>query len=104
LDTRRRESRSNASARQEDEMETLRLDGNAAAGLLSEVFAGEVTTAVGTCDGCGSAEPVGAVHVYLAAGTVLRCPHCEAVVMKVVSDGERIWMDLRGLRTLELVP
>jgi len=26
-------------------MEALRLDGNAAAGLLSEVFAGEVTTA-----------------------------------------------------------
>jgi Family of unknown function (DUF6510) len=85
-------------------MEALRLDGNAAAGLLSEVFAGEVTTAVGTCDSCGSAEPVGAVHVYMAAGTVLRCPHCEAVVMKVVSDGERIWMDLRGLRTLRLAP
>jgi len=85
-------------------MEALRLDGNAAAGLLSEVFAAEVTTAVGTCDHCGSAEPVGAVHVYMAAGTVLRCPHCEAVVMKVVSDGERVWMDLRGLRTLELAP
>ena len=85
-------------------MEALRVDGNAAAVLLGEVFAGEVTTAVGTCDSCGSAEAVGAVHVYLAAGTVLRCPHCEAVVMKVVSDGERIWMDLRGLRTLELVP
>jgi hypothetical protein len=85
-------------------MEALRLDGNAAAGLLSEVFAAEVTMAVGTCDSCGSAEPVGAVHVYLAAGTVLRCPHCEAVVMKIVSDGERIWMDLRGLRTLELAP
>ena len=37
-------------------MEALRLDGNAAAGLLGEVFAGEVTTAVGTCDGCGAVE------------------------------------------------
>ena len=83
-------------------MERLRLDGNAAAGLLSEVFGRDVTTAVGTCDSCGSAEPVGAVHVYLAAGAVLRCPHCEAVVMKVVTDGERFWVDVRGLRALEL--
>jgi Family of unknown function (DUF6510) len=83
-------------------MESLRLDGNAAAGLLSEIFAGEVTTALGTCDGCGSSEAVGAIHLYRAAGTVLRCPHCEGVLMKVVTDGERIWLDLRGLRTLKL--
>lgn len=83
-------------------MEKLRLDGNAAAGLLREVFAVEVTTATGTCDGCGGVEPVGAVHVYAAAGTVLRCPHCEAVLMKIVTDGARIWIDLRGLRGLEL--
>jgi hypothetical protein len=83
-------------------MEGLRLDGNAAAGLLSEVFGRDVTTAVGTCDGCGSAEAVGAIHVYMAAGTVLRCPHCEAVVMKVVTDGERFWIDVRGLRAMEL--
>ena len=85
-------------------MEALRLDGNAAAGLLREVFAAEATTAVGTCDHCGSAEAVGAIHVYLAAGTVLRCPHYESVVLKVVTDGERIWVDFRGLRTLELSP
>ena len=85
-------------------MEALRLDGNAVAGLLREVFAAEATTAFGTCDGCGAVEPVGAVHVYMAAGVVLRCPHCDSVVMKLVKDGERIWIDLRGLRTLELVP
>jgi hypothetical protein len=83
-------------------MEKLRLDGNAAAGLLSEVFGGEVTTAIGTCAVCGASDALGAIHVYLAAGTVLRCPHCEAVVLKVVTSGERIWVDFRGLRTLEL--
>jgi hypothetical protein len=83
-------------------MEKLRLDGNAAAGLLQEVFAAEVTTAVGTCDGCGAVDAVGAVHLYSAAGMVLRCPHCDAVLIKIVSAGERIWIDLRGLRTLEL--
>ena len=83
-------------------MEKLRLDGNAVAGLLQEVFAAEVTTAIGTCAGCGAVEAVGAVHVYNAAGTVLRCPHCEAVLMKLVTDGARIWIDVRGVRTLEL--
>ena len=78
------------------------LDGNAAAGLLQEVFAVEMTTAVGTCDGCGAVDEVGAVRVYLGAGTVLRCPRCEAVLMKVVTDGRRVWIDARGVRALEL--
>ena len=83
-------------------MERLRLDGNAAAGLLHHVFGAEVTTAIGTCGGCGASDAVGAVQVYQAAGTVLRCPHCEAVLMKIVTAGERVWLDIRGLRTLEL--
>lgn len=83
-------------------MDELKLDGNAAAGILQQVFAVEVTQALGTCDGCGAVEAVGAVSVYAAAGTVLRCPHCDAVLMKLVSDGERVWIDLRGVRTLEL--
>ena len=45
-------------------MDALRLDGNAAAGLLHEVFGTEVTIARGTCDGCGAVEAVGAVHLY----------------------------------------
>ena len=83
-------------------MDELTLDGNAVAGLLAEVFAAEMTIARGTCDGCGAVEPLGAVRVYRAAGFVLRCPHCESVVAKLVTDGSRAWIDLRGLRTLEL--
>jgi Family of unknown function (DUF6510) len=84
-------------------MEELKLDGNAAAGLLREIFAVEVTTAAGTCDGCGAVEAVGAVSVYAhGPGTVLRCPHCESILMRIVTDGTRYWIDLRGLRTLEL--
>ena len=37
----------------------LRLDGNAAAALLGELFAFDVTTAMTTCDGCGGSSPVG---------------------------------------------
>jgi Family of unknown function (DUF6510) len=83
-------------------MEELMLDGNAVAGVLAEVFAADVTVARGTCAGCGAVEPVGAVRVYKAAGYVLRCPHCESVLAKVVTDGTRTWLDLRGLRTVEL--
>jgi hypothetical protein len=83
-------------------MERLRVDGNAVAGLLREIFAVEMTTAIGTCGNCGAAEAVGAVHVYRGAGIVLRCPHCDNLLMKHVTDGARHWVDLRGLATFEL--
>jgi hypothetical protein len=83
--------------------QSLRLDGNAAAGLLQEVFAVEMTAAAGTCAVCGAVESVGAVVVYAhAPGVVFRCPHCESVLMRIVTDGSRYWIDLRGLRSLEL--
>jgi Family of unknown function (DUF6510) len=82
-------------------MDALMLDGNAVAGLLQEVFAVEMTTAVGTCDGCGASEQVGAIHVYRGAGVVLRCPHCDNALVKIVSDDTRLWIDFRGTRTLE---
>jgi Zn finger protein HypA/HybF involved in hydrogenase expression len=78
------------------------VDGNAIAGLLQEVFAVEMTTAVATCSTCGAAEAIGAVHVYRGAGTVLRCPHCDNVLAKIVKDGERIWIDLQGIRNLQI--
>jgi Zn finger protein HypA/HybF involved in hydrogenase expression len=83
-------------------MDALRLDGNAAAGTLQQVFAVEVTTAVGTCASCGATDAVGAVHVYMAAGVVLRCPHCDSVLMRVVDSGTRMWVDFSGLRMLEV--
>ena len=41
----------------------LKLDGNAIAGLLREIFTMEMTTAQGTCGGCGTVNPVGRVDV-----------------------------------------
>jgi len=43
------------------------------------------------CDSCGAVEAVGAIHVYMAAGTVLRCPALRSRRDEVVTDGERIW-------------
>lgn len=83
-----------------------RLDGNAIGGLLREVFGVEMTVAAGVCGGCRAYETVARLHVYVhAPGTVVRCPHCEGVLMRVVRapDG-RTWLDLSGLRTLRLEP
>ena len=71
-------------------------------GSLSTVFGSEMTTALGTCGSCGAVGPVGAVHVYVAAGMVLRCPSCEAVLMRIVESESRLWVDLTGLRSIEL--
>ena len=83
-------------------MDELMLDGNAAAGLRQEVFAVEMTTAIGTCASCGAAGPVGAVHVYHGAGIVLRCPHCDNVLAKIVTNDSRVWIDSTGIRILEI--
>ena len=61
------------------------LDGNAAAGELGEVFTLDATTAIATCAGCGATGHVASVHVYEAGmGTVLRCPECDAVLLRLV--------------------
>ena len=80
----------------------LALDGNAVAGLLSEVFVPEVTAAGARCDGCGAIEAVGALRAYVdGPGAVLRCVHCEGVLLRIVRDGNRCWIDLRGLQWLQ---
>jgi len=83
-------------------MDRLMLDGNAVAGLLQEVFAVEMTTVIGTCGACGSARPIGAVHVYRAAGTVLRCSQCGNVLARIVRRGTVACVDLGGFRGLEV--
>jgi len=81
----------------------LRLDGNAAAGLLTEVFAVEMTTALGTCAHCGATNALGTVQVYVhAPGTVLRCPACTNVLMTIVRSHEHLHVDLSGVRRVEI--
>jgi hypothetical protein len=85
------------------EMRDLKLDGNAIGGLLYEVFGAEMTIATGVCAHCGAVEQVARLDVYVhAPGTVVRCPHCESVVMRIVRAGDRVWLDLSGTRSLEL--
>ena len=79
------------------------LDGNAAAGALAEVFVPEMTVAVTTCATCGDARPLGELRAYLQApGVVLRCASCGGVQVRLVRAAERVWLDLRGVRVLQL--
>jgi hypothetical protein len=84
----------------------LRLDGNAAAGILSEIFVAEMTSATGTCASCGATNAFGAVHLYAhAPGAVMRCPNCTSVLMCIVEfpDGGLV-VDLSGLRRVRMRP
>lgn len=83
-------------------MEPTMLDGNAVAGVLREVFADEMTTAIGTCDRCGASHAVGAAHAYQGAGIVLRCTRCDHALVKIVRSDTRMWISFPGVRTLEV--
>lgn len=79
------------------------LDGNAAAGDLREIFAVDLTSAVGQCSGCGHRGAVAGLRVYRnAPGVVARCPECEEVVLRLVRGPDRAWLDLRGTVSLEI--
>jgi Family of unknown function (DUF6510) len=79
------------------------LDGNAAAGLLAEVFTTEATTAVVTCAGCGASGPIGAAVVYASEmGVVVRCAACSEVLIRAAELRERVVVDMRGAASISL--
>ena len=78
------------------------LDGNAIGGVLQELFGTEMTAVPGVCAGCGTREQLAVTDVYYAAGIVMRCRHCERVLLRIVRGPDRTWLDVSGLRTLEL--
>jgi Zn finger protein HypA/HybF involved in hydrogenase expression len=83
-------------------MDELMLDGNAAAGVLSEVFAVEMTTATMMCGQCGAGGPVGAMRLFRGAGIVLRCPQCDNAMVKITEGGGRRWFNFGGMGALEI--
>ena len=78
-------------------------DGNTLAGPLSEVFAVEVTTAVGRCRGCGTRSELATFRVYGPdPGFVGRCPHCEDVLLRLVRTPDAVWLDFSGVSALRI--
>ena len=79
----------------------LVLDGNAAAGLLQEIFVLEITTAQIQCEACGSTGAVGSLRLYAAPmGAVLRCTHCDGILMRAVHTPHGRWLEMTGARCL----
>lgn len=88
---------------EEDAVAARRLDGNAAAGALREVFALDLVAARCTCAHCGGTAPLGAHALYAdAPALVLRCPGCAGVVLRFARGGGRVRLDLTGTRLLVL--
>ncbi len=83
-------------------MDRLMVDGNAVAGLLQELFAVEITTAMAMCDACGATDAVGALHVFRGAGIVMRCPQCDNVLVTIVKADARLWIGFQGVRSLQV--
>ena len=79
------------------------LDGNAAAGELSKIFALDVTAAEGQCAHCGAKRRFAEAHLYMQGpGLVARCAVCEHVLLRLVNAGQRVFLDVRGMTYLSL--
>ena len=80
-----------------DAVDDAVLDGNAVGGMLGTLFAAEMTAVPGKCAHCGTMSAVGSLRAYVRApGTVLRCPACGGVVIRVVETAEATYVDARG--------
>ena len=77
------------------------LDGNAAAGELSRIFAMDVTSAQGQCANCGARKRFAEAHLYVhCPGLVARCALCGHVLLRLANVEQRIFLDLRGMTHL----
>ena len=82
---------------QTDINQALRLDGNAVAGILYEIFSTEMTASPTECTYCGQTGEVGDLFAYTQGpGIVLRCTNCHNVVLRIVHTPEAIYLDARG--------
>ncbi len=78
-----------------------RLDGNAAGGVLADLFAVDMTAARSRCAACGGTAMLGSHLVYRdAPALVLRCPTCTEVVLRFAAQDGRMLLDLRGAQLL----
>ncbi|HSE55442.1 MAG TPA: DUF6510 family protein [Nocardioidaceae bacterium] len=79
------------------------LDGNAAAGPMADVLGFDITVAVGRCAGCGESAVMAQCRVYSAGpGLVLRCSSCEHVLARLVVAGNRTWLEMTGIASLQI--
>jgi Zn finger protein HypA/HybF involved in hydrogenase expression len=76
---------------------SLMLDGNGVAGMLKEIFSAEMTATPTECAACGKHSEMGELLAFThAPGVVLRCPACEATMVRVVRTEQFTYLDARG--------
>jgi uncharacterized protein DUF6510 len=86
-----------------DQRTTAAYDGNALAGPLADVFAVEMTTAIGRCSECGTSSELATFRVYgPQPGLVGRCPGCENVLIRIVRTSAAVWLDFSGMSGLRI--
>ena len=79
------------------------LDGNSAAGLLSEVFSVDLTVARATCASCDAVGELGTLKMWaVEMGAVLRCQACGDVVLRLTSTPTHVWLDASGSRSIAI--
>ena len=79
------------------------LDGNAAGGILGQIFAFEMTTAEVICANCDTVGPIDATAVYATAmGTIVRCTSCGEALIRIAHGPQRYWVDFSGTQLLQL--
>jgi uncharacterized protein DUF6510 len=83
----------------------LMVDGNAVAGTLEAIFGRDMTTAVAKCAGCASEADMGALMAFTRGpGVVLRCPTCQAMIVRIVETPSSIYLEARGAAFLRMPP
>jgi len=86
---------SDEAARSEDVDHVL--DGNAVAGALEAAFGADMTAVPGRCGHCGAVAMVAEMRAYVRApGSVLRCPSCGGVILRIVETANATYVDARG--------
>lgn len=86
-----------------DHTDPRRLDGNALAGPLAELFVPDLTATIVACAHCGNVAPLAAHHVYPdAPALVVRCPGCTGVVLRYASDTRGQRFEMTGIRLVDV--
>ena len=75
----------------------------AAAGILQEIFPFDMTLVQATRTHCGTSDVIGALAIYMhGMGTIVHCPSCDSVLIRVAHTKGRNFLDMRGVRVLQI--
>lgn len=78
-----------------------RVDGNALAGILSDLFTGDPTTMVGECGPCGAEAVLADAVVELdPAGAIVICRSCTHTLFTVLAAPDGVHWEIAGLRSV----